>query len=144
MKAKPWRIAVVLGVAAVLLVAIYFEPTHCVRGWLWGESFFEGRPTSWWRCELHQYETQIQEGALLIEPAQPFQFRVYSRKLSYTQQIREWWTGLRIGPDVATPALLTGNPQAIPVLEELLADSSPKIRLFAQIGLGKDPEIGKE
>src|SRR2546427_12738335 len=38
-----------IGVA----LAIYFEPTHCVRGWLWGEAFFDGRPTSCWRgvCE---------------------------------------------------------------------------------------------
>jgi hypothetical protein len=31
------------------LIAAYFEPSHCVRGWLWGEAFFDGRPTSFWR-----------------------------------------------------------------------------------------------
>jgi hypothetical protein len=25
--------------------AVYFEPTHCVRGWLRGEAFFDVRPT---------------------------------------------------------------------------------------------------
>jgi hypothetical protein len=35
----------VIALTGVLL-AVYFEPTHCVRGWLWGEAFFAGRPTS--------------------------------------------------------------------------------------------------
>src|SRR5208283_3169558 len=42
----PWLLLVALiGVALV----VYFEPSHCVRGWLWGEAFFDGRPTSFWR-----------------------------------------------------------------------------------------------
>ncbi len=41
-----WILSIaLLGVA----LAVYFEPTHCVRGWLWGEAFFDGRPTSYWR-----------------------------------------------------------------------------------------------
>ena len=55
--------------------------------------------------------------------------------------LREWWTGNKFGREVAPPVLLNGGPPAIPVLHELLADPSPKIRLFAQVGLGKDPEI---
>ena len=35
-----------------VLLAVYFEPTHCVRGWLWGEAFFDGRPTSYWRLAI--------------------------------------------------------------------------------------------
>jgi len=38
-------LAALIGVA----FAVYFEPTRCVRGWLWGEAFFDGRPTSYWR-----------------------------------------------------------------------------------------------
>ena len=41
----------VLGVA----LAVYFEPTHCESGgWLWGEAFFEGRPTSYWRSVVER------------------------------------------------------------------------------------------
>src|SRR5262249_26683082 len=44
---KRWIIWVALGVMAVA-TAILFEPTHVVRGWLRGEQFFAGRPTSYW------------------------------------------------------------------------------------------------
>jgi HEAT repeat protein len=44
---KRWIIWVALGVTAAA-VAILFEPTHVVRGWLRGERFFAGRPTSYW------------------------------------------------------------------------------------------------
>ena len=43
-----------LGLIGVAL-AVYFEPSHCVRGWLWGEAFFEGRPTSYWRQEIDRW-----------------------------------------------------------------------------------------
>ena len=42
--------------ALLVLLAVYFEPTYCVRGSLWDEAFFDGRPTSWWRCELGHWE----------------------------------------------------------------------------------------
>lgn len=45
-RCRYWLLLVaLLGVA----LAVYFEPTRCVRGWLWGEAFFDGRPTSYWR-----------------------------------------------------------------------------------------------
>ena len=52
---KRKRILIGLIEAAVLLSAIYIEPTHVVRGTLWGEAFFEGKPTSWWRAELERW-----------------------------------------------------------------------------------------
>ena len=44
----------VLFLLSGILLAAYFEPTRCVRGWLNGEAFFEGRPTSWWRGILER------------------------------------------------------------------------------------------
>jgi hypothetical protein len=45
-RCRYWFLLIALiGIA----LAVYFEPTRCVRGWLWGEAFFEGRPTSFWR-----------------------------------------------------------------------------------------------
>jgi hypothetical protein len=43
---RTWILLVALTSVAL---AVYFEPSHCVRGWLWGEAFFDGRPTSYWR-----------------------------------------------------------------------------------------------
>jgi hypothetical protein len=44
---KRWIICVALGVA-VAAFAVMVEPTHVVRGWLRGERFFAGRPSSYW------------------------------------------------------------------------------------------------
>ena len=43
------RTWLVLAALSCVALAVYFEPTRCVRGWLRGEAFFDGRPTSWWR-----------------------------------------------------------------------------------------------
>ena len=46
---------------ALLLVtlaafAVWLEPTRVVWGWLRGEAFYQGRPTSWWRQELSNWQ----------------------------------------------------------------------------------------
>jgi hypothetical protein len=35
--------------------AVWLEPTRVVWGWLRGEAFYHGRPTSWWREELDKW-----------------------------------------------------------------------------------------
>jgi hypothetical protein len=52
------RILLAFFGAAVVLLALYFEPSHCVRGWLGSEAFFDGRPTSYWRTHVvHDLQT---------------------------------------------------------------------------------------
>jgi hypothetical protein len=66
-------LAVLIGVA----LAVYFEPSHCVRGWLWGEAFFDGRPTSYWR-EIVSYELRTDPSSLsgdIPPPPQPWLLR---------------------------------------------------------------------
>ncbi len=36
-------------------LAVYFEPSHCVRVWLLGEAFYDGRPTSYWRTRCDEW-----------------------------------------------------------------------------------------
>ncbi len=141
---KKWLRRTLMALALLgVALAVYFEPSHCVRGWLWGEAVFDGRPTSWWRAELQCYDSTICQVWPLTQPPPPEQMvRIfYRREPGPLALLREWWTGNKIVRPVATPPLLNGDPLAIPVLNELLADPSPKIRLFAQVGLGKDPEI---
>jgi hypothetical protein len=59
----------VLGIAIVLLLglAAWFEPTCAVRGWLRGEAFYQGRPTSYWSRELGHWQ-QFE----LFPPIQPW------------------------------------------------------------------------
>lgn len=63
--------------AAAFLVAVYFEPTYCVRGHLHGEAFFDGKPTSWWRRELENWEVEV-------DPHAPWRCR-YSCKRKSTR-----------------------------------------------------------
>jgi hypothetical protein len=53
MKRKRVWLAAVVVVIAVL--AVWFEPTGAVRGWLRGEAFYLGRPTSYWGRELARW-----------------------------------------------------------------------------------------
>jgi hypothetical protein len=34
--------------------AVWLEPTRVVWGWLRGDAFYQGRPTSWWREVLRK------------------------------------------------------------------------------------------
>ena len=56
---KQHRILIATFEAAIVLAAVYFEPTCCVRGTLCGEAFFDGKPTSWWRHELGRSSRSI-------------------------------------------------------------------------------------
>src|SRR5262245_32398789 len=55
-----WSLLLVIFAA----FAVWLEPTRVVWGWLRGEAFYEGRPTSWWRNELSHWgilEKRIEE-----------------------------------------------------------------------------------
>ena len=127
--------------ALALLIAIYFEPTYGVRGQLWGEAFFEGRPTSWWRRELERWE--VREFHTLyenrVEVANWFAYKATwfdttkERLLPALERKMLMWG--RTGPK-----LLDGDANAIPVLRELLDDPEPEIRRFARIGLKMEAE----
>ncbi len=49
------RLAICFAEIIVVLLGVYFEPSHCVRGELWGEAFFDGRPTSYWRGQIDRW-----------------------------------------------------------------------------------------
>lgn len=136
--------------ALIVLAVIYFEPTYQVRGILWSEATFEGKPTSYWRDELERWEVSKGQGMGWRE-------MVFQRKDTRFERFRDRWRPRAKTPgdfEVMLlllmhqsearqfgPSLLRGNDEAKPVLQELLNDSSPKIRLFAQIGLGMKPKI---
>lgn len=48
---------VVLGglLIGILALVVCLEPTRVTWGWLRGEAFYEGRPTSYWRGELERF-----------------------------------------------------------------------------------------
>ncbi|MBI3409864.1 MAG: hypothetical protein HY040_16115 [Planctomycetes bacterium] len=48
-------LALLLLLTAVTL-GIWLEPTRVVWGWLRGEAFYQGRPTSYWKTELQRWQ----------------------------------------------------------------------------------------
>ena len=89
-------------------VAIYFEPTRCVRGWLWGEAFFDGRPTSWWRDVVHD----------CVKRQEPNWWRDWNRRV-----IPEEWR--------PTALSLVGDSRAKSVLQQLTLDEDECVSEFA-------------
>jgi hypothetical protein len=108
------------AIIGVALVA-YFEPSHCVRGSLWGEAFFDGRPTSYWRTivrrDLHVDVTTVKWIDLYNPPA-PSAWDRCKQLLGY--RIAEY-PSLKLVKSVA----------ADEVLSELAADHDARIAGFA-------------
>lgn len=143
--------------ALIVLAVIYFEPSYCIRGMLWREAFFDGKPTSWWRAELERWEVNKEPGISWMG----YRETAFHRNPTRIEAFRERWFPNVHQPPVPEgameqvmavlaeqqeirqrrPSLLHGDKNAIPVLQALLDDPSPKLRLFAQIGLGMKPKI---
>ena len=110
-------ISIAIVEAAFVLAAVYFEPSHCVRGWLHGEAFFDGRPTSYWRGVVER-DLQIDPLEMLRSPGPP---GLWSR---FTN-----WVGLQSRRETSKD--LIRKTAADEVLIELRADPDEKIAAFA-------------
>lgn len=108
---RPWVALLALFAA---LLAVYFEPTHCVRGWLHGEAFYDGRPTSYWR-------NLVADGLSIDWPNFP--------DFSWWERVR---LRLGLGLDERSSLPLIRDRDADPVLRELADDPDPHIAAFAR------------
>jgi hypothetical protein len=126
---KRWIILTLFVATPVLLV--WLEPTRVVWGWLRGEAFYQGRPTSWWAGELAMWK----ESKFLVRYGPddgPFMARNWWRQPGFLEEKIPFL--FRKEPD-PYPPLLNGDPAAEAVLRELLLDSSPGVRRMASEGL---------
>ena len=116
---KRRRTWLIVALFACTALVVYFEPTRCVRGWLWGESFFDGRPTSHWRAVLLQ---DLETDARII-------FGTIPRPSQ-----NRWVRSLRsvgIRPTVDTSLRLVESLDADAVLHELTKDENVRVAGFA-------------
>ena len=123
-----------LAVIGLTFAGLYEYVSHVGRGWLRGEAFFEKRPTSFWRQELERWE---------VHGWGDPRAGIYSRKSTRFVELWERITGKsehRFFEELNGPSLLRGGDEATPVLRELLADPSSRVRRFAQIALQIEPE----
>lgn len=109
---RRWLISIALFGAAL---AVYFEPTHCVRGWLWGEAFFDGRPSSYWR-------------KVVLRDADPPPPNWFQRKLD------RWFGRTPRGSSL----VLVLDAAASPVLAELARDDDQGVADFASYFRNRD------
>jgi hypothetical protein len=136
---RRWRFLLMLVMLLLVTGSFLLPAVHWrVIGWIKGEAFYEGRPTSYWAHEMQQwgppcYAVSTMGGAITYR-SDPFWFP----QPSWWDQLREQLGG---PPPVAIssqPLLVDArDPTAIPVLIELLEHPDNDIRLIAVYALGQ-------
>src|SRR6185369_4644804 len=118
----------------------------CVRGTLWGEAFFAGRPTSYWRTRIDRWQSDIQlpddlnslrfvfdVNGLEAKAVDEFDALLFNR----TRRPPTLWerVQLQCGIEVeqTRPKILRGEPDSDAVLLEL--GSEPKYANIATAAL---------
>jgi hypothetical protein len=151
------KVSILCGVVVCLAVAIWFEPTYCVRGWLRGEAFFDGRPTSYWRerCDewLDRFDDEdsikVQTWLLPFEiPEEPGLRRfspadflmpssIKMPRTTYWKQCRDLVTSKenleRESGYMHAPKILWATPETASVLEELASEE--RYRVLTDVAL---------
>ena len=97
-----------------------------VIGWVRGEAFYEGRPTSYWRRECQRWHP-IKYGSLMAT--------AWIRLPSWFEQQHDQLVGIPFNPKSGTMPLCRGDPLSVPVLMELLKDDALHVRWIAIAGL---------
>jgi hypothetical protein len=142
---KTWLRLLIVGIEAlVVLAAVYFEPTYCVRGTLWGEPFYNGRPTSFWRERIDAWVARFDSLEDCERCLLPFHINIEARKAGAEDSERTCFAVpmqvtslfdkaifprpprayerfvnfIRGSPDEG-PKVLAGYPDAVPVLLKL-------------------------
>ena len=121
---RPLRWLLVLAILAAFVV--WLEPTRIVWGWLRGEAFYDGRPTSYWRAEIARW----QRGMINASG--------YSMHITYTRQehwVETKWHSLTSRNHPAWPRILDGDAAAQPVLHALTDDPADSVRELVAEGL---------
>jgi hypothetical protein len=146
---KKWlrRALIAIGLIGMTLAGLYEYATHVGRGWLRGEAFFDGQPTSYWaeRCDewlarfddngaLVQYtwclpvEIPAQEGIFNVGMPEDLVIQMKGGSMALPRETI--WNRIRDAGRLSAdldrdqkyhfaPKILWGTPETGPVLEEL-------------------------
>lgn len=123
------RLLLVLA-SLLILSGLFLVPSvrWPVYGWLRGEAFYQGMPTSWWAGEVQE---SFHELTAANWPT------IWSADIrpSFSDRVRQWLLGYGRGDTWDTYSLLEGDSAALAILLELLRDESAKARRVAISGL---------
>jgi hypothetical protein len=122
-KRRVLRWSLVLVILAAF--AVWLEPTRVGWGWLRGEAFYQGRPTSYWRA-LIERDLQMEPRKLL---AQVFPLPGAAQPAAWWDRFREW-IGYRPHAD-SSAWLIAWAEEPTEVLRTLANDSDERISGFA-------------
>ena len=122
-----------LILVALAAFAVWLEPTRVVWGWLRGEAFYQGRPTSYWVEQIRPWDRYFWHGGLPGTRWSITEFEYSPRRSSLAETLERWVNV----PDPQWPAVLDGDEAAAAVLRELLNDSDADVRAWAKIGLSR-------
>jgi hypothetical protein len=117
-------VLLLIGLSGLALA--YLDPTRCVHGWLRGEAFYDGRPTSYWAAEIQKWEFEIAVCNCLDSWTEGF-----SRRSPWPP----WLERIFPMPRAEWPRLLDGDAAGLLVLQELCGDPDGEVRDWARIGL---------
>src|SRR5262245_3355773 len=135
---------------ALASFAVWLEPTRVVWGWLRDESFYQGRPSSWWANELRQWDVVLLDSTFRPLASQdrsqeldrenwekPFIFRrtrpfAWLRQCVKIQEPAEIPSIIEMGMG---STLLHGEEEAAAVLHELAECTDSHVRRQAKYGI---------
>jgi hypothetical protein len=120
-----WSLLIVILAA----FAVWLEPTRVAWGWLRGEAFYQGRPTSWWRVKLQSW-TDTTPIIPIQEPSGVVRWGT-TRKPSFPETLLP--NGWRLGSEFIYLPFLDGDPAARLVVDELMQDSDSRRHWLVEI-----------
>lgn len=134
------------GLSLVAMIALLIlEPTRIGMGFLRGESFYQGRPTSYWKLGLAddspstRLETVHQLKAGGADAVPVVVALIGENRGESWEAIERRWTLAEILGAIGPPAA-----PAVPVLVELLQDPDHQVRSVAALALGQIGPTAKQ
>jgi hypothetical protein len=159
MRRRFWLFIASVSLAGIAAFGLYEYSTHVGRGWLRGEAFYQGRPTSYWafRCDawLDRFEDEAslvqftwllpvefpnRDGLCMLGIPDDLNLKgggIAMPRETYWKQTRDFFHSkaeLKQEADYwFAPKILWGTPDTKPVLEELACQE--KYRFLATLAL---------
>jgi hypothetical protein len=127
---------------AVLLLSVVLAGTLAapdVRWWLWGhlrgEAMYRGKPTSYWRGPVKEWQRMLKAYAQAsVSRSRPRRPPPPPPPPPTTAEVVRAWAGRFFTRSIVWPP--THDPAAVPVLVQLLSDDDPEVRDYAALTLG--------
>ena len=124
-KRRLFRWLLILITLAVFTV--WLEPTRVLWGWLRGEAFYQGRPTSYWRDAISRWEKCGMSSLNWQEESFDTWYFCYR-----ASDFEKWLERFRELEWPAFPAVLAADPPAHAVLNELKDNSDAHVCQIAR------------